>query len=87
MLARDLMHSVKNSCPRATILEGYGITECSPVVSVMREDDVQPGTIGKPLPSVTAMVMDLDTRRPAQPGRTGHAAAARPEHFRRLLEL
>ena len=72
---------VTNSCPRATILEGYGITECSPVVSVMREDDVKPGTIGKPLPSVTAMVVDLDTRRPAQPGQTGMLLLRGPSIF------
>ena len=46
--SREIYDLVRSSCPKATILEGYGITECSPIVSVMREDDVQPGTIGKP---------------------------------------
>ncbi len=47
--------------PNAALLEGYGITECSPVVSVNRTDANKPGTIGKPLPSVEVQVVDLET--------------------------
>jgi long-chain-fatty-acid--[acyl-carrier-protein] ligase len=79
--SREIYDSVKASCPRATILEGYGITECSPIVSVMREDDVQPGTIGKPLPSIKAIVMDIDTHRPAPPGCTGMLLLRGPSIF------
>ena len=79
--SREIYELMKGRCPRATILEGYGITECSPIVSVMREDDVQPGTIGKPLPSVTAMVVDVDTRRPAPPGQTGMLLLRGPSIF------
>jgi long-chain acyl-CoA synthetase len=36
------------------VLEGYGLTECSPVVSVvpLRTADFRAGSVGKPLPSV-----------------------------------
>jgi len=78
---RETYDSLKSRCPNAVILEGYGITECSPVVAVTREDDVQPGTIGKPLPSVTALVLDLDTGQPAAPGRTGMLLLRGPSIF------
>jgi long-chain-fatty-acid--[acyl-carrier-protein] ligase len=78
---RETYDSMKSRCPKAVILEGYGITECSPVVAVMREDDVQPGTIGKPLPSVTALVLDLDTGQPAASGRTGMLLLRGPSIF------
>jgi len=58
-------------CPRAVILEGYGITECSPVVAANREDDSQPGTIGRVLPSFEHALVDVDTWRAVRPGETG----------------
>jgi len=61
-------------------LEGYGCTECSPVVTVNGRDFRAPGfrqvggrrgKIGHPLPGVTVRVVDLDTGEPAAPGTPG----------------
>jgi len=57
--------------PKTIVLEGYGITECSPVVSVNREDDPRTGCIGKPLLSVEWAIVDLDTGRRVEPGQSG----------------
>jgi long-chain acyl-CoA synthetase len=46
----------------ATIFEGFGLSEASPVTHSNPPDEtVRPGTIGLPLPSTDARVVDLET--------------------------
>ena len=42
------------------IIEGYGLTEASPVVSVTTLENIRPGTIGVPLPNIEVRIADAD---------------------------
>ena len=42
------------------VINGYGITECSPVVAVNRNHDFRFGSVGKPLPCNRVMIHDPD---------------------------
>jgi len=76
-----VFEKAKRLAPRAEVLEGYGITECAPVVSVNRPGQVKPGTIGDPLPNVEVCVTDLETKEVLPRGRMGMLHVAGPTVF------
>ncbi|THB63672.1 MAG: hypothetical protein D6B27_11825 [Gammaproteobacteria bacterium] len=47
-------------CPQATLCEGYGITECSPVVSANTPGCINRGSIGKVMPSMEYVIVNED---------------------------
>jgi long-chain-fatty-acid--[acyl-carrier-protein] ligase len=67
--------------PGAVLLEGYGITECSPVVSVNRPGANRPGTVGQPLPGVDVCAVALETEAVLPPGRLGMLHVSGPIVF------
>lgn len=77
----QVFEKAKQLAPHAEVLEGYGVTECSPVVSVNRPGKVKPGTIGEPLPGVEVCVTDLETKAVLPPGKRGMLHVAGPTVF------
>ncbi len=67
--------------PQAVVSEGYGITECSPVVSCNPPRDSRPGTIGTPLPGVEVCVIDLETDQVLGPDQQGMLLVSGPLVF------
>ncbi len=66
-----MFEKTKQLAPNAVIMEGYGITECSPVVSVNPRFAPKHGTIGKPLVGVELCIRDLETDAVLPPGKMG----------------
>jgi acyl-[acyl-carrier-protein]-phospholipid O-acyltransferase / long-chain-fatty-acid--[acyl-carrier-protein] ligase len=54
-----------------TLLEGYGATETSPVVSVNSLEYNRPGSIGKVIPGVKVKIEHLETGEECKTGETG----------------
>jgi acyl-[acyl-carrier-protein]-phospholipid O-acyltransferase / long-chain-fatty-acid--[acyl-carrier-protein] ligase len=56
---------------RIPILEGYGTTETSPVVSVNTPDRNRPGSVGRPLPNLSLRFEHWETGAPCGPNEVG----------------
>ena len=69
-------------CPETLVIEGYGVTECSPLVSVNDPEAPKPGTIGKLLGSLDYAIVDPDTgRQRVAPGKVGMLLVRGPSVF------
>ncbi len=53
------------------LLEGYGATECSPVISVNSPEDNRPGSVGKPIHGVQVRIEHYETGEECGPGEDG----------------
>jgi long-chain-fatty-acid--[acyl-carrier-protein] ligase len=67
--------------PGALLLEGYGITECAPVVSVNRPAANRPGTVGPPIPGVEVCATDLESGAVLAAGTRGMLEVSGPTVF------
>lgn len=68
--------------PGGILCEGYGVTRCSPVISVNRLESVLPGTIGQSLPSARIAIVPMEGE-PCRvtPGKTGMLLVSGPSVF------
>jgi acyl carrier protein len=67
--------------PWVKVLEGYGITECSPIVSINDENDIRHGTIGKVLPGIEYARKRVETEEAAPPDEPGMLLVRGPSIF------
>jgi long-chain acyl-CoA synthetase len=61
------------------IVEGYGLTEASPVTHANPPGADRPGTIGKPLPDTEARLIDPDTGKEVADGEVGELVVRGPQ--------
>lgn len=77
----SIFEKCKQLAPNATILEGYGITECSPVVSANLRQKAKLGSVGKPVSNVKTCILDVDTNQPVAENETGMLLVSGPSIF------
>jgi long-chain-fatty-acid--[acyl-carrier-protein] ligase len=77
----SLHERCRQMAPAAVLLEGYGITECSPVVAVNRPTANRPGTVGQALPGLDTVVVDVDTEAELPGGQRGMLWVSGPTVF------
>jgi len=64
---------------REILIEGYGLTETSPLTHANPIQRAKPGAIGIPLPDTDARIVDLDTGQDVAPGQAGELLLRGPQ--------
>jgi long-chain-fatty-acid--[acyl-carrier-protein] ligase len=77
----ELFRRVEEVIPGAVLIEGYGITECAPIISANRPDANRHGTLGQPVQGVEVLVVDLETEEPVPTGEMGMLWVSGPNVF------
>lgn len=78
---QQVYDSLAQKCKQAVVLEGYGVTECSPIISLNDENNPQPFSIGKVLPSLGFLLVHPETIKPLTPPATGLLLVRGPSVF------
>lgn len=77
---QDLFDYVQQHLPGAHLLEGYGITECSPIVTLDRLGEPHQG-VGRAIPGVELMILDSMGMQSVPMGQEGEICIAGPGVF------
>lgn len=64
---------------RVPVLEGYGMTEASPGITVNYPGKVRPGTVGQALPGTEIKIIALEDGRELAPGKEGELIVSGPQ--------
>ena len=67
--------------PRGLLLEGYGITECAPLISLNRPWNIHRGSLGQPIDCLQRAIVDVESGLPVQQGERGLLLVRGPNVF------
>jgi acyl-CoA synthetase (AMP-forming)/AMP-acid ligase II len=68
-----------------TLLQGYGLTETSPVTHVSPRERNKPGTVGVLTPNTEALIVDVATGEPVPAGERGELCIRGPQNMKGYL--
>ena len=80
----ELFRAAKTLAPDSQLVEGYGITECSPVIT-FNPVGGSPRGVGRPIPGVELTTVNAETHEPVELGRRGLILCRGPNVFKGYL--
>ncbi len=70
-ITKQTIEKFRSLAPKAIVLEGYGITECSPVLTLNPQDKQKLNSVGKFLPGIDGIIVDIDKYKVLPQGSEG----------------
>jgi acyl-CoA synthetase (AMP-forming)/AMP-acid ligase II len=81
-----LIDNLYQKNPNAKLMEGYGITECSPVLTAQRYRDEKHIGVGRALSKIELIIVDREKLIPIAQGQDGEILARGPSIFKGYIE-
>jgi long-chain-fatty-acid--[acyl-carrier-protein] ligase len=81
----ELFQKVAILAPQATMIEGYGITECAPVLTMVRLHEKHRRGVGSPIDIVAMRMIHPETLQPLAFGEEGEVCVQGPNVFHGYL--
>ena len=72
--SEELFHLFSTKAPQAVLLEGYGITECSPIIAInpfSPTTKIKKGSVGLPIKGATVKILDIETDKECKADQEG----------------
>lgn len=82
---QELFENARKLNPDIEVIEGYGITECSPILTI-NPIHQQPIGVGQPLPQVRIKIVSAESLAPIAQGESGLILASGPNIFAGYLD-
>lgn len=82
---KEIYQKIEEINPTTTVIEGYGITECSPILTLNLPQGVHRG-VGRAIPGISLAIINPETGEPKQRGEQGLILAAGPNIFGGYLD-
>ena len=76
----EFFNSIANLGGKKVVIEGYGITECAPIITLTRPCDQRVG-VGRPIPGVDVIAIDVETSEVLDKGIDGEICISGPSVF------
>ncbi len=81
----EVFEKIEELNPKANVVEGYGITECGPILTITPVSEPSRG-VGKALPSVELLIVHPETHEPLPVGEEGLILARGGNIFKGYLD-
>ncbi len=79
-----LLEKIQKTCPQADFLEGYGLSECAPILTLNIPGELHQG-VGPALDGVEILILHPETKEVVAQGETGQVLARGPNIFKGYL--
>ncbi|XP_069685502.1 uncharacterized protein [Periplaneta americana] len=84
---KDIERFFKRAGPDTRLIQAYGMTETSPIITISPKNNTNYESVGIPIPNTEVKVRDLETGKALAAGETGEICTRGPQNMKGYFKL